>query len=135
MLTRHLQFMYVNEMLYFTQVLMIKLSILAFYLRLFPGMVLRHIIWATIGVTVSLIIIFNLLTAFQCRPIAYYWKGWDGEMEGHCLSISALGWANAASSILLDAWMLGIPLSQLKRLQLHWKKKIGVALMFGVGVL
>lgn len=129
------QFMYINEMLYFTQVLIIKLSILAFYLRLFQGRILRYFIWATIAITIALIVIFNFLTAFQCQPIAYYWKGWDKETEGHCLSLNALGWANAASSIILDAWMLAIPLSQLKNLQLHWKKKIGAGLMFSVGVL
>jgi hypothetical protein len=46
-----------------------------------------------------------------------------------------LVWANAASSIVLDLWMLVLPLSQLRVLQLHWKKKVGVALMFSVGVL
>jgi hypothetical protein len=31
--------------------------------------------------------------------------------------------------------MLAIPLAQLKTLNLHWKKKIGVGLMFCVGTL
>lgn len=127
--------MYINEVLYFTQVFTVKLSILAFYLRLFPGVLIRRLIWGTVSVTVSFIIIFDLVTIFQCQPVGHYWTGWDGETEGHCLSINALVWANAASSILLDAWMIFIPLSQLRNLQLHWKKKIGVALMFSVGVL
>jgi hypothetical protein len=82
--------MYINEMLYFTQVHIIKLSILAFYLRLFLGRILRYLIWATIAITIALIVIFNFLTALHCQPIAYCWRGWDKETEGHCLSLNAL---------------------------------------------
>jgi hypothetical protein len=32
-------------------------------------------------------------------------------------------------------WMIGIPLSQIKKLELHWKKKIGAAIMFLTGTL
>ncbi|KAK7703044.1 hypothetical protein SLS64_009315 [Diaporthe eres] len=39
----------------------------------------------------------------------------------------------SAISIVEDVWMLAIPLSQLHSLQLHWKKKIGVAIMFCTG--
>ena len=127
--------MYVNEILYFTQVFTVKLSILAFYLRLFPGTLVRRLIWGTIFVTCGFILIYDLMVILQCRPVSYYWLGWDKESEGSCLSINALVWANAASSITLDVWMLALPLSQLKTLQLHWKKKIGVVLMFSVGVL
>jgi hypothetical protein len=49
--------------------------------------------------------------------------------------VNALGWSNAAISIVLDAWMLGLPMSQVVKLKLHWKKKIGVAMMFVVGTL
>ncbi|GJN86936.1 hypothetical protein PLIIFM63780_010518 [Purpureocillium lilacinum] len=133
-ITTFLRIMYVNEILYFTQVFTVKLSILAFYLRLFPGTIVRRLIWGTIVMTGSFIIIYDLMVIFQCKPVSHYWLGWDGESKGSCLSINALVWANAASSITLDVWMLALPLAQLRALQLHWKKKIGVALMFSVGV-
>jgi hypothetical protein len=49
--------------------------------------------------------------------------------------VNGLAWSNAAISIVLDGWMLALPISQLFGLQLHWKKKIGVAMMFVVGTL
>jgi hypothetical protein len=55
--------------------------------------------------------------------------------EGSCLNINAIAWANAIISILLDVWMLAIPLWQLKGLQLDWKKKLGVGMMFSVAAL
>jgi hypothetical protein len=79
--------------------------------------------------------LFVLLAIFQCRPISYYWSGWDGEHQGTCLNVNGLAWSNAAISIVLDGWMLALPISQLFGLQLHWKKKIGVAMMFVVGTL
>lgn len=127
--------MYVNEVLYFTEVFAVKLSILAFYLRIFPHATMRKLLWGTISLSTVLIIVFDLVTIFQCKPISHKWAGWNGDQPGRCLSINAVTWAIAAASIVLDFWMLALPLSQLKKLQLHWKKKVGVAMMFSVGML
>ncbi len=126
---------YAMEILYFAQVALLKLSLLFFYLRIFPGTKVRQLLWATIIFDVLFGVVFVFIAIFQCQPISYYWTSWDGEHKGTCLNINGLGWSNAAISILLDAWMLGLPLSQLVSLQLHWKKKIQVALMFIVGTL
>lgn len=130
-----MQFLYVNEVLYFTEVFAVKLSILAFYLRIFPHATMRKLLWGTISLSTVFIIVFDLVTIFQCRPISHKWTGWNGDQPGRCLSINAVTWAIAAASIVLDFWMLALPLSQLKKLQLHWKKKVGVAMMFSVGML
>ncbi|EYB21256.1 hypothetical protein FG05_30714, partial [Fusarium graminearum] len=37
-------------------------------------------------------------------------------------------------NIALDVWILSIPLSQLKKMNLDWRKKIGVGIMFSVGI-
>jgi hypothetical protein len=74
------------------------------------------------------------LAIFQCSPVSLIWNGWDGTHAGKCMS-SPIAWSNAAISIALDLWMLALPLSQIVGLQLHWKKKFGVAMMFAVGLL
>jgi hypothetical protein len=114
---------------------MVKISILAFYLRIFPGSTIRRVIHATIVFVVLYLVIFDLFGAFACRPISYTWDKWDGEHSGTCLNNNALAFANAAISIVLDIWTLFLPLTQLLTLSLHWKKKLGVALMFSVGLL
>lgn len=130
---RFIRYFYVIEVLYFVDLSVLKLTLLFFYLRIFPSQGVRRIIWATIGFVVVYGLTFALLGIFQCTPISYYWTSWDGEHQGHCLNINAIGWANAAISIALDFWMLAIPLWQLRGLRMHWKKKLGVAVMFTVG--
>ncbi|KIH86417.1 integral membrane protein [Sporothrix brasiliensis 5110] len=130
---RFVEFFYIIEVLYFTDVTLLKLTILFFYLRIFPTQGVRRVIWGSIGFVVLYGLTFILVGIFQCHPISYYWTNWDGQHTGHCLNINAIGWANAAISIALDFWMLAIPLYQLRKLRLHWKKKLSVCFMFTVG--
>jgi hypothetical protein len=134
-ITDFIHVFYALEILYFAQVALLKLSLLFFYLRIFPGPMVRRLLWVTVIFDICFGMLFVLLAIFQCRPISYYWSGWDGEHQGTCLNVNGLAWSNAAISIVLDGWMLALPISQLFGLQLHWKKKIGVAMMFVVGTL
>jgi hypothetical protein len=122
-------------MLYFTQLPMVKISICFFYLRIFRGNTIRYLIYGTIVFNALMGVPFDLVALLQWHPIDYQWKRWDGEHKGTCINNNALAFANARISIVLDLWMLSIPMSQLVHLKLHWEKKIGVAMMFGVGFL
>ncbi|KAG6978851.1 Satratoxin biosynthesis SC1 cluster protein 4 [Fusarium oxysporum f. sp. conglutinans] len=126
-------FLYAGQTLYATDVFATKICVLLFYLRIFPGVTIRRLIWGTVGIAVLCMIIFDLLALTQCQPISFYWKGWDQLHKGHCIGINSLAWAIAAVGIILDFWMLGIPISQLIHLQMKWKRKLAVASMFGVG--
>jgi hypothetical protein len=125
---------YVIEVLYISHVATLKLSMLVFYLRIFPKKNIRRVILAPIAVTVVYGILFMVLAVFQCSPLSFIWTGWDGEDSGTCITYPII-WAQAAFSIALDFWMLALPVSQVIGLQLHWKKKLGVILMFAVGLL
>ncbi|EXA33004.1 hypothetical protein FOVG_15810 [Fusarium oxysporum f. sp. pisi HDV247] len=131
--TTYLCFLYAGQTLYATDVFATKICVLLFYLRIFPGVTIRRLIWGTVGIAVLCMIIFDLLALTQCQPISFYWKGWDQLHKGHCIGINSLAWAIAAVGIILDFWMLGIPISQLIHLQMKWKRKLAVASMFGVG--
>ncbi|KUJ18461.1 uncharacterized protein LY89DRAFT_569212, partial [Mollisia scopiformis] len=121
------------ELLYFAELALVKISILFFYLRLFPGTKIRRVIYATVIFNIFFAIAFIMTALLQCEPISYYWKKWDGEHQGICLDNNALAWSNAAINIAADIWLLGLPMTQLVTLKLHWKKKISVGMMFGVG--
>ncbi|KAI9054826.1 hypothetical protein LZ554_001971 [Drepanopeziza brunnea f. sp. 'monogermtubi'] len=132
-ITDFLRAFYFMEILYFFHVCLLKATLLFFYLRIFPGPVIQKLMWGTIIFNFVNGLVFVLLAIFPCKPISYYWTRWDGEHEGKCMNLNVLGWSNAVVSILLDFWMLALPLSQLSSLKMHWKKKLGVAVMFVVG--
>ncbi|KAI4957024.1 hypothetical protein J4E86_005496 [Alternaria arbusti] len=132
-ITQMLQYFYIMAWLYFTQLMLLKLTLLFFYIRVFPSKGVQRLLWGTIVFTILWGVAFIIVAIFQCRPIQYFWTKWDGMHEGTCLEINAITASNAAISIALDFWILGVPLWQLWGLKLHWKKKVGVALMFCVG--
>lgn len=133
-ITLFAKWFYIMEVLYFFNVAMLKLSLLFFFQRIFPAKPVQKILWGTIVFNAMTGIAFVITAIFQCTPISHYWEKWDGEhTNGTCINVNALGWANAIISILMDVWMLAIPLWQVSRLKMAWRKKISVALMFCVG--
>ncbi|KAG8162205.1 hypothetical protein KVR01_007970 [Diaporthe batatas] len=124
---------YVLQVLYVIGLPMVKLSLLFFYLRVFPARPIRRVLWGTIVLILLYSVTFLFISIFECTPISFFWESWDGEHEGKCLDLHGISWTQAAVSIGLDLWMLAIPLSQLPGLKLHWKKKVSVGLMFFVG--
>jgi len=135
MITRFGMYFYIMEVFYFAEVTLLKVSILFFYLRIFPEPRIRRVLWATQILNVLVGVAFVITSIFQCTPISHFWTSWTGETKGKCVNVNALAWANAIISIVLDILMLAIPLSQLPKIKLHWKRKVGIALMFFVGTL
>ncbi|KAL2150178.1 hypothetical protein VTH82DRAFT_7854 [Thermothelomyces myriococcoides] len=132
-ITNFLLFFYIMAVLYFLQVMLVKLCILLFYLRIFPSQGVRRLLWATLVFNVTWGVLYFFVAVFQCAPVSHFWTHWDGEHKGKCLNSNAIAWSNAIISIVLDFWMLGIPLAQIRSINLNWKKKVGVVLMFMVG--
>lgn len=123
----------VLAVLYFATLTLLKLSIIFFYIRIFTSRGARRLLWGTAGFTLVWGFVYVIVAIFQCQPISYFWNKWDGLHEGKCLNINAITASNAGISIALDFWSLGIPLWHLWGLSMHWKRKVGVALMFVVG--
>ncbi|KAH8667855.1 hypothetical protein BGZ61DRAFT_289313, partial [Ilyonectria robusta] len=132
-ITRNTLSFYIMGVLYFAQIALMKMSLLFFYLRIFPGQLIRHLLWGTIIFNALFGVSYIFVAIFNCHPISFFWNRWDGEHKGRCTDLNAIAVSNATISIALDLWMLVLPISQLGSLNLHWKKKVGVALMFCVG--
>jgi hypothetical protein len=132
-ITKMLRFFYIMASLYFTQLTLLKLTLIFFYIRVFPAAPVQRLLWGTVAFVVAWGFAFVIVAIFQCQPIHYFWNKWDSMHKGHCLDINAITASNAGISIALDLWILGIPLWQLWGLKMHWKKKVGVAVMFMVG--
>ncbi|EMD68453.1 hypothetical protein COCSADRAFT_80286 [Bipolaris sorokiniana ND90Pr] len=124
---------YILPILYFLQIGLVKISIIFFLLRIFPRSTTRKLLYGTLIFTALWTVAFILGGALQCQLPSFYWTSWDMKDQKSCLNFSALNWANSLLSIALDAWMLAIPLYEVIHLQLSWRRKLSVSLMFFVG--
>lgn len=136
-ITNFAKFFYIMTILYTLTLNLLKLSMLVFFLRLFPSSVCPRAHKVTMMTTVfTALFTFALLIVglFPCSPVNFFWRGWDGEHSGSCVNMQAVAWSYAIIGILLDIWMLAIPLSQVRSLKLSPLKMLGVGLMFLAGL-
>ncbi|GJC96037.1 CFEM domain-containing protein [Colletotrichum higginsianum] len=121
--------------LYMTSLAFIKCSILFLYLRIFPDEKFRRVLWGTQLFNLLLWIAFVTGTFAACQPLNFFWNGWKKEMAGKCFNLNAFAMCHGVLNVALDAWMLVLPTTQIYGLRMKLKTKIGVMLMFGVGIL
>ncbi|RKK67166.1 hypothetical protein BFJ69_g14720 [Fusarium oxysporum] len=129
-------YLLVVQYAYVLSLCLIKLSILYFFLRTFPDPTFRLIIKYTIAFNIVTTIIVTICGALQRQPIHLLWDGWkEYPPRGITLNIPAIIFFHAGVNIALDVWMFALPLTQLYSLGLQPKKKAGVMVIFGVGIL
>ncbi|KAF9876119.1 CFEM domain-containing protein [Colletotrichum karsti] len=133
-ITMFLKLLFVLQLFYILDLAVIKASILFLYLRVFNIKSFRPVLICTQGFNFLLGAAYIILSLAQCQPLQHYWNGWDGEHEGKCADLNKIGLTHVAFNIALDVWMLILPATQVFKLNLPRKKKIGVMAMFGVGV-
>ncbi|KAL4810250.1 hypothetical protein BDV18DRAFT_166678 [Aspergillus unguis] len=135
-ITRILYIYYVDELLYLAATPLTKISILCFYLRVFPRRSFRIATYVTIALNVVYILVFDLVTALQCSPVEGAWLQWDLTHAGrfHCRNINAQSWAAAVVNIVLDVTVILLPLRELWVLNLSLRKKLFVMCMFSLGI-
>jgi hypothetical protein len=129
-----LMFYYLGSVFYIASITMIKLSIMAFILRVFPNQKFRRICYAVLALIVGYGVAFVLSTALQCWPSQYAWQQVDSSYKGHCNNVHLQGWMSAIFNIIIDIIMLILPLKHLWALQMRLQKKLLIMIMFSLGV-
>ncbi len=108
---------------------------LLLFLRLFPDQAFRLATKLVLAFTTAWGIAMLLAKVLSCRPLPYFWTMWDGEHEGVCISHAHLLWAHASINIVLDLVIIGLPMPTLLRMNLSWRKKLAICVMFAVGIM
>lgn len=134
-ITNVLHFYFMGEIFYVLALGVSKISILCFYLRVFPSKDFRRLIYGVMGLSVAYTIAFFFATTFQCTPVSYAWTQWDGLHTGTCSDIHLQGWVAAGVNIILDAIVMILPLKHLAGLNMNIKRKLMVMSMFSVGII
>lgn len=123
------------EIVYIWIVSWTKISVLTFYLQIFPNRRFRYADFFLIFCNVGYMISWILVTVFQCDPVPGAWLAWDRQYQAKCVNINAVVWIGALASIVLDSAMLLLPMPMLWRLNMTTRKKVHVMCMFSLGLL
>ncbi|KAJ4299262.1 hypothetical protein N0V90_004506 [Kalmusia sp. IMI 367209] len=129
-ITKILHIYYFDEALYLSSIALTKISILLFYLRIFPNPRFRRLVYVVIAYCVGYVLGTVLALIFQCKPLNLAWTRWDGEHPGKCFNLNLLGWMTAALNIVGDVMVICLPLHELSKLAMGRRKKAGIMLMF-----
>ncbi|KAJ4983425.1 CFEM domain-containing protein [Stagonosporopsis vannaccii] len=134
-ITNVLHFFFAGEIFYVLALGISKISILCFYLRVFPHKSFRRIIYGVMGLAVAYTVAFFFATTLQCIPVSHAWNQWDGLHQGRCNDIHLQGWVAAGINIVLDVIVMVLPLKHLAGLNMNLRRKLMVMAMFSVGII
>lgn len=118
------------QFFYIFAVSLVKLSILFFYGRIFSSGRLPVTVKILIVITIAWLISFFFATLFQAWPI---WCNWV-----YCeptTNYPVMYMVCTSTDIVLDICILCLPAFFINKLQMSKGKKVGLAAIFGLGIL
>ncbi|KAK1499259.1 CFEM domain-containing protein [Colletotrichum tamarilloi] len=134
-LTLGLKLFFIDESMYLACLGLTKISVLFFYLRIFPNKSFRWATYATMTFIIISTTVILFMQIFQCIPLDFNWVGWKGDYgPHHCLNINTLVFVAAGLSISHDLIILALPLPLLWHLNTSKRSKIGILFMFSLGI-
>ncbi|RDK38374.1 hypothetical protein M752DRAFT_338951 [Aspergillus phoenicis ATCC 13157] len=125
--------LYVMQLFWNTCLPVIKLSIVLFYQRIFP---VPSMIFACRSIMLFLAvwyIAFQTTAIFQCIPIHHEWQ--KKTTKGHCIDFVPFVTTLAATNLCTDVLLLVLPTREIWKLQIPWARKIGLSIIFTLGVI
>lgn len=109
---------------------LIKLTVLALYYRVFPTRTVRLGSYVLASLCLGWCIAIELVTIFQCNPIA---KTWKTDLDGKCIDNLLFFAGNSVPNCALDLLILTLPIREVLRLQTTRSRKAGIAGVFMLG--
>lgn len=125
-----LQLFYAAQILYITVQLSAKVSIALLFFRLFPARWIRLTLKIFTAFMIGHGLIFITVVIFQCWPI---YSIWDKTITGKCVDITAVGYVGAALSIVEDIFLVLLPITELRKLQVSQRQRVLLSVMFAIG--
>jgi hypothetical protein len=112
----------------------IKVSFCLLYLHIFPGKKFRIACWCLMAILVAETVEETLVVIFQCWPVH---KAWDatGFVEGKCVDMTVFYYANFGIKLATDLALFAMPMPKLVQLKMTVGKRVGLVMMFSLGLL
>ncbi|KAL4921364.1 hypothetical protein BDW62DRAFT_197942 [Aspergillus aurantiobrunneus] len=109
----------------------LKVSVLLFYMRIFPSRNFHLAVWTLVFIAASYNIASVLANVLACNPVA---KSWNVAITGgYCMNRNAFYFANAGLGIFTDFATVLVPVPWLRRLQMPLRQKIAIACILATG--
>ena len=108
-----------------------RLSILSLYKELFPKHTFLRAAKLVQLLVATILGVELIVLSTNCRPIA---KSWDRSIKGSCGSSLKTAVAAAGANLILDIIAVLLPLPVVWRVQMSFRKKIGVSSSFGLSL-
>lgn len=104
---------------------------LALYYRIFITPRFRLVVILTVVWVILWLMTMEIVLGLECRPIS---KFWNSSVEGTCFNLVAFSYFTNIANLVTDIWIFLLPLPVILRLQITKNKKIGLSLLFSVGL-
>ncbi|KAE8356106.1 hypothetical protein BDV28DRAFT_2324 [Aspergillus coremiiformis] len=133
-ITIMLKYFYAFDLIYKIQVSLAKISVCLFLLRIFQSKVFRYTTFTIIGLNVAIAVTWVFTDCFRCTPAHLSWDEWEFPRDGTCMDFITIIFANAFVNIAVDTIMVLMPVYEVSKLNLSARRKLGVGVMFGLGI-
>jgi hypothetical protein len=67
-----------------------------------------------------------------CKPVQY---NWDKSIKGSCEGENTAYLVSGITNLVIDIFIVALPMPQVFRLHMSFSRRIGVAAMFSLGIL
>ncbi|KAI0013725.1 hypothetical protein F4779DRAFT_562978 [Xylariaceae sp. FL0662B] len=111
--------------------MLVKVSILQLYLRIFPSPRFKIAVYIITGIVLSWWIAITFLTIFQCKPIDKSYKPW---LDGYCIELYCAYYGSGIPDILTDFIILCLPLREVAKLKITLTNKLVICFFFASGI-
>ncbi len=128
----HIQLLYTAILLYNTSQILVKISLLLQYLRIFETPRMKRVCYIALG----FICVYGLWaiasSIFTCIPIQAYW---DSSVHGRCFQSLTFWYTTSSLNIATDVGIFILPVPILFKLQLPVRQRIILMCIFTIGFL
>lgn len=129
--------LYILAIVYTLAAWFLKASIVFLYVRLFPlnDTFFRIGIYMTAFVGTAFCVASIIVLIAACSPISAFWNQFDGTSAGQCIDIDTTFIALASINVVIDFFLLALPIPRIIKLQMTIRKKIIVITSLFLGIL
>lgn len=125
---------FAGEVMYGLSNTTVKLSVIAFYHRIFPTAEVKIGCYILGGMSIAWLVAVEVTVFCQCRPLQAFWQV---ELQGlpttTCIDPILFFLANSSFNTVIDLAVIILPIRQIAKLHTSRKKKMGIASVFLFG--